>query len=219
MDHLPEIIFITGTDGSGKSFFAKWLSDVLTEKGFRTTVIWSRFNNYISKPFLMFMRLTGHSYYKTVNGVKFGFHDFGSLGPLRYLFAVLQGIDVNIATYLRIIRRKEQCDLLICERGPWDTLVDVMADTGMKGLSESRIGRMYTRSIENKSVTLFIRRSRENILGSRPELVNDHKLERKIHFYELLSEINNWRLIDNNGSVPETRRQILSALNMDLPSS
>lgn len=214
-DTMSKIVFITGVDGSGKSFFANWIKEVLTEKGFRTTVLWSRFNNYLSKPFLLLMRITGHNYYRTVNGMRFGYHDFESLGCLRRLFALLQAVDVNIASYLRIARRKNQYDFIICERGPWDTLIDVMADTGLKEIAGSCIGRMYTRSIGKDSLTLFISRDKERILSIRHELVNDKKLGTRIYLYGHLSQMYNWHVIDNNGSIPDTKRQISKSLTMN----
>lgn len=164
------------------------------------------------------MRITGHSYYHTIDGIRFGYHDFHLLGPLRKFFAVLQAVDVNIASYLRLIRMKNRYDLLICERGPWDTLVDVMSDTGLKDLGESFVGRLYTRFIERGSKTLLIRRDREHILKTRPELVNDTKLATKIDLYEMLSRIHSWSVIENNGSISDSKKQISDVLGIDLPT-
>ena len=107
---LPTLISIVGVDGSGKTTLASWLVDELAAQGHRPVLVWSRFRNYLSKPLLALTRLTGHNYYRTVDGVKFGFHDFERLVGYRELFAVLQAIDVNIAAYARIADSTLKCN-------------------------------------------------------------------------------------------------------------
>ena len=94
---LPTLISIVGVDGSGKTTLASWLSDELSAQGREPVLVWSRFRNYLSKPLLALTRITGHNYYKTIDGVKFGFHDFERLVGYREIFALLQAVDVNIA--------------------------------------------------------------------------------------------------------------------------
>ncbi|MFQ5644536.1 MAG: hypothetical protein ACE5FQ_12695, partial [Thiogranum sp.] len=156
LDRLPKIIFIAGVDGCGKTTLSRWLDEYLLSEGVRTSVVWSRFNNYLSKPLLALTRFTGHNYRKTIDGEKFGFHDFEGLHIYNRVFVLLQAIDVNIATYLKIRRPLQATDVLVCERGPWDTLVDVMADTGMEGLGASPVGRLYTALVRDNTTVLCI---------------------------------------------------------------
>jgi len=134
---------------------------------------------------------------------------------MRYAFALTQALDVNIATYLHIRRLRKRGVLLVCERGPWDTLVDVAADTGLDGLIEGALGNFYVRQVKNEGVVLLLKRKREAILESRPELIHDYKLGKRLLLYESLAERHDWRIIDNNGSMEETKKQIVKAL--DLP--
>jgi thymidylate kinase len=211
---LPKIIFVTGVDGSGKTLFAQWICARLLERDTRTRLVWSRFHNYFSKPFLALLRLTGHNYYKNIDGKRFGYHDFASLGIMRYVFAVLQAIDVNIAAYRYIVRLKRENTFIVCERGPWDTLVDVIADTGLSKLADSKLGDMYVKQVRENTTVLLLKRKRENILGLRPELANDHKLEKRATLYEHLAKKHNWYVIDNDSSIEETKKQIARVLNL-----
>lgn len=211
---LPSLIFITGTDGAGKSCHAKWLAGYLNERGIRTGLGWSRFNNYISKPFLALTRLTGHNHYETFDGILFGFHDFERLYGFRILFALMQAIDVNIAAFFELRKNKKCFDIMIYERGPWDTLADVIADTGITDLFSDKLGRLFSAQIKKDAEILLISRSREKILTTRPELIHDYKLELKTRIYEKLAKINGWHIIDNNSSIEATRRQILNVLGI-----
>jgi thymidylate kinase len=205
---FPSLIFITGTDGAGKSCLAQWLVHVLQGRGFRAGLVWSRFNNFLTKPLLGLTRLTGHNYYKRIDGVLFGFHNFEHLNGFRHLFALLQAIDVNIAALRYITKAKRSFDIVICERGPWDTLVDVIADTELDKLHDSVLGRLFTTQARTGATVLFIKRSKDNILRSRPELVHDYKLDRRIAIYNRLAEAHGWFVIDNNKSLATTQAHI-----------
>lgn len=210
--HMPSLISIVGVDGSGKTTLANWLAEELAARGRKPVLVWSRFRNYLSKPLLALARLTGHNYYKTIDGVRFGFHDFERLVGYRELFALLQAIDVNIAAYARIQCVRKQSDVVICERGPWDTLVDVTADTGMTWLPASWLGGIYSLLMRRDARVLWVSRARENILRTRPELVHDHKLPARMAAYGQLAALRGWDVIDNNGTLEATKRQIREAL-------
>lgn len=211
---VPSLISIVGVDGSGKTTLANWLIEELAGLDYRTEVVWSRFRNYLSKPLLAITRLTGHNYYKTIEGVKFGFHDFERLYGYREVFALLQAVDVNIAAYKRIYKLRNKVDAVVCERGPWDTLVDVTADTGLAWLPESRLGHLFGLFMRRDAQVIWISRERDNILKTRKELVHDHKLLPRMQVYEHLARANNWDVIDNNGDLEDAKNQIREALKL-----
>lgn len=211
---IPSLISIVGVDGSGKTTLANWLADELSSRGRNPVLVWSRFRNYLSKPLLALTRMTGHNHYKTIDGVRFGFHDFERLVGYRELFALLQAIDVNIAAYTRIHRLRNRSDVVICERGPWDTLVDVTTDTGLSWLPSSRLGRVYSLMMRRGACVLWVSRARENILATRPELTHDYKLPVRMTVYGQLAAQHGWCVINNDGSLDAAKEQIRRALGL-----
>lgn len=212
--NIPSLIFITGADGVGKSSIARWLVERLQEQGIKAGLVWSRFGNFLSKPLLAITRLSGHNFYKSVDGVLFGFHNFEKLYGFRYLFALMQAIDVNISAIKDIRRIKNRYDILVCERGPWDTLADVIADTGLDNLYEGVISRMFTAQIRGEARVIMVKRSKENIFQSRPELIHDYKLDRKLKIYNRLAEVNRWSILDNNHSIEKAHNEMFKLLQL-----
>jgi len=197
----PRIIAFVGPDGCGKSTLARIAAEEMTKHGFQAQIVWSRFNNYFSKPLLGLARLTGHNRREVHDGAEFGYHDFQSSGWLRYPFIFLQTIDVNIATFIKIKRTEKETDILIFERSPWDTLADIILDTGCENLPNNIWGRWIISQISNCGPVFFIQRSKESILRSRPELKHDRTLDRKISIYAKLATVCKWDTLDNNRSL------------------
>ena len=65
---IPALICITGVDGSGKTSLTNWLLEYLAEQDYKVESVWSRFNNYLSKPLLALTRITGHNHRSNIDG-------------------------------------------------------------------------------------------------------------------------------------------------------
>lgn len=210
----PRIIGVTGVDGSGKTTLTDWLRRELQDRGHEPGFVWSRFNNYLSLPFLAGTRLSGHNVYKVHDGVRMGFHDFERLPvPLRYLFVGLQAVDVNIATLLKIRNPSRNLPVTICERGPWDTLVDVAADTALDDLVRPFMVRLFCGQIAGRTDLVLIDRDADRIEAARPELKFDTKLRQRQRLYRDLAASEHWTVLDNNGDLDDTKKAFSEWLN------
>lgn len=203
----PRIIAVTGVDGSGKTTLTDWLRQELRARGHVPEFVWSRFNNYVSLPFLAATRLSGHNVYRVHAGVRMGFHDFERLPlPLRYLFVGLQAVDVNIATLFKIRLPSRHTPVTICERGPWDTLVDIAADTALDSLAGPFFTGLFCGLVAKRTDMVLVNRDADLIEGSRPELKFDRKLRQRQQLYRRLADTGGWKILDNNGDLDETKR-------------
>lgn len=200
------IIGVTGVDGSGKTTLTTWLREELRARGHAPGFVWSRFNNYLSLPFLALTRATGHNVYRDCGGVRMGFHEFERLPtPLRHLFVALQMIDVNIATLFKINLPSRRLPVTICERGPWDTLVDVTADTAFEWMASGYALDLFGGQVAGRADIVLIDRSADLIEAARPELVFDVKLRQRQELYRRLAEVGGWTVLDNNDDLDETK--------------
>ena len=210
-DKLPRIIFFVGVDGAGKTLYANMLLKELKRRGIDCRHVWSRYNNYLSKPLLGLTRLTGHNYKEYHNGIEFGYHEFGRSRIISYLFIILQMTDANLATLFKLCRPSKKSRVLVCDRGPYDTIVDVMLDTGEKNFS-NKYFRSYLASLPKDHVVFYIHRPIREIYDCRPELEYDRSLPVKDKLYEELSADFGWKRIENSDSVGIVFEKIMNLL-------
>jgi thymidylate kinase len=210
MKHPHEkLFFLIGVDGSGKTTITHEIIRICRLNNIPCQNLWSRFNNYFSLPVIGITKLSGHCYYKKIMGKHMGFHDYENLIVLKELFFLLQIIDVNIATFFHITRKLNRKKLTICERGPYDTFVDVLADTKLDSKLFYKFGKMFSMQIDRKKpIVIYIKRNFDNIVLTRPELIYDKKLPSRIKTYEHLARKHKWFVVDNNGSLSETKKEI-----------
>jgi hypothetical protein len=209
---IPRIICFVGPDGCGKSTLARIAAEELSRQGLRALVVWSRFNNFLSKPLLALALCTGHNRREVHDGAVFGYHDFQCAPWLSYPFILLQTIDVNLACLTKRIQVEQQADILIFERSPWDTLADIIVDTGCRSLTATVWGRLITVQMRGRGPVFYVNRSKDLIMKTRPELKHDRRLDEKIAAYAELAVACGWAPLDNNRPLAEVTRELAGRL-------
>lgn len=212
-NRVPKLIFIVGVDGAGKTLYTNMLLDKLRDNGVEAQHVWSRYNNYVSKPLLAFTFLTGHNYKENHNDIQFGYHDFFRSQVISSLFIMCQTVDVNIATYFKIRRHVSTNKVLVCDRGPYDTLIDVMLDTG-RSVPNENIVKLFLSSLPKDHFVLYLYRPLEEIYTSRPELKYDKNLPRKNELYDRCCDYFGWEKIENIKSPTIIMNEIATSLLM-----
>ncbi len=212
---MPKLILIVGVDGAGKTLYTNMLLNKLNERGFQARHVWSRYNNYLSKPLLALTHLTGHNYRENHNNIEFGYHDFFRSQVISSLFAMCQTVDVNIATYFKIRRHVSTNKVLVCDRGPYDTLVDVMLDTGRSGLNDNWV-RFFLSGLPKDHLVFYLYRPLEEIYASRPELKYDRNLPRKNELYDRCCDYFGWEKIENVKSPITIMNEIMNEVTTSL---
>ncbi len=168
-----KLLFFVGADGAGKSTLARFAVEELSRRGQRAVLVWSRFNNFLSKPLLALARLSGHTLRETHDGAHFGYHDFDRSPFYKYPFILTEAVDVNLATAFRLRKMQRQAEVLVFERSPWDTLADVILDTGCEALEHNVLGRWMTALVRNRGRVLWVSRfaGRDSERAARHEVL------------------------------------------------
>jgi thymidylate kinase len=212
---LPRLIYLTGVDGSGKSFIAEKLIAELKLRGLPVRHLWSRFNNIVSKPLLAFCRVVGLNYYETRKGTLIGYHDFEKSKIISWCFIICQIIDTWIATLFKIWPQVTTGKILVCDRGAYDTLIDVMVDTKKRELAGSKIAEAFLLLLPKYHKVFFLWREPEQIFRSRPDVKIDRNFSLRGELYHSCAARFGWLLVDNNNTPEETLNQILDGLCND----
>lgn len=215
IDKKAKIICVTGVDGSGKTTLAKYLVEELKKRHHQPVLIWSRFNNFTSKPLLALARLAGKNKREKIDGHVFGQHDFSSTWWLKWPFVFLQTLDVNIATFWKLLKVKKNTDIIIFERSPWDTLADLCLDTELDLFKTKYWSRLITRQVSD-ALVINITRSFDDIISTRKELKNDKYLISKIAINDALNKYYKWNTITNDKSLDSAKAEIVKLVKEGL---
>jgi ABC-type oligopeptide transport system ATPase subunit len=199
-------ICLLGVDGSGKTTLAKECHKKLKDKGIKTIHVWSRYRNYLSKPFLALMRMTGHNRKVIKENVKIGYHDFSNNRLISWTFLLLQWIDQVIDIFIRF-RNKKEC--IISDRCVVDTLVDLCIDTGMDDYILGVYGKSLISMMPSDSVCYVVLRDKSLVINERPDVSIDVNYERRVDLYKKVAKTFHFEILVNEGTVNKAVNAIL----------
>ena len=212
---VPKLIYVMGIDGSGKSTVSEHLATRLREQGYTVNVEWLRFNHVLSKPLLGLCRLIRLTRYETHGGIRVGYHDFHRSRLISWLFVFFQYLDALRVKYHKVMPGiRGDTNVLILDRYVYDILVDVMVDTGMDALRESRIGEAFLQLIPPNARVILVNRDLDSVLEARPEGRVDRNFIKRYRHYQAIAEQANVNTIDNNGPLDELLRQAESVAGL-----
>lgn len=191
-------VAFAGVDGSGKTHLLHALQERLDAAGVPHRHVWSRFRNYLSKPFLALARLTGHNRKEDFGGVRIGYHDFAGRPWLAWPFLVLQTLDSVLDIWWRY-RRPPDRRLILGDRCIYDTLVDLAVDTGLDEVVFGRLGRWLVGLLPEPRLVVVLSRDVARIRVSRPDALLDRCFARRRALYQRLAREFGLSILDNNG--------------------
>ena len=211
---MPEYYYITGSDGSGKSTFLKDIEKHFQDKGKNTKHIWLRSPKILSKPLMAYCRVVGLTEYKTIDGIRYGGHEFYKSKFVSWLFPILQLIDFKI---LLTLKRKKinNSEIVLFDRFALDTLADLMVDTHRFDLHKTGIGRAFINIIPDKCKIIVLEATEDIIRKRKRDTLHDPHLSNKIKVYLILASDLSLTKINNNRNQSEVRLEIFEELGLD----
>jgi len=201
------LVALCGVDGAGKTFLLDRLRARLGAEGVATRHVWSRFRNYLSKPLLAAARLTGHNRKERHSGFTIGYHDFrGTLWARPFL--ALQAVDLALDTLARF----RAPELILADRCPLDTLVDLAVDTGLDEFVFERLGPRILALLPKPTAAIVLERSPALVAASRPDVLADRNFARRRALYRRLADRFGLPRVENDGPIEATVEAVLEAV-------
>jgi glycosyltransferase involved in cell wall biosynthesis/thymidylate kinase len=180
------LVALAGVDGGGKTFLLGGLQARLDAAGVPHRHVWTRFRNYLSKPFLALARLTGHNRKEELGGVRTGYHDFAGRPWLAWPFLALQVIDNLLDIWWRYHRTADR-RVVLADRCIYDTLVDLAVDTGLDDVVLGPLGQRLARLLPSPRLTVVLDRPVAAIRAARPDVLLDRNFARRRALYRRLA--------------------------------
>ena len=193
-------VCLLGVDGSGKTTIAKAYIKYLEKEDIPVIHVWSRYRNYLSKPFLALMRFTGHNRKENINGISIGYHDFQNSRVIAFLFLALQWLDQIIDIFLRF---RSTNNNIVSDRCVIDTLVDLCVDTNMDDFVLSGYGRSLIAMMPKRTTYFIVSRDKELVYDLRPDVKVDRYYDRRVGLYNRIANDFCLNMLCNNGTVGE----------------
>ena len=203
-----KIYYLCGPDGSGKTSYIEEIERKLKDRKNSTHHIWIRSPKILSKPLMVYCRLVGLTKYKTIDGVKYGKHEFYKSKMVSYLFPLLQLIDFKIKWKLEQRKIKEN-EIILFDRFSLDTLVDLMVDTNRMDLHKTWIGKAFIKLVPASTITMVMNVDEQIIRQRKKDTLYDEHLDVKIKAYKIIAASLNLPLIDNNRPFDTVKKEIL----------
>ncbi|MCH7964120.1 MAG: hypothetical protein IH852_09300 [Bacteroidetes bacterium] len=213
---VNSIIYITGSDGSGKTTLINLIEKKLLEENKLYDTIWIRSPKIFSKPLMAYCRIAGLTKYKTIGGIKCGVHEFYRSPFVSWLFPFLQLIDFKIKKsiiFRKFHRRKNH--ILLIDRFAIDTLADLMVDTGRYGLHLTKVGKAFLNTIPRNTKIFVLKVDEKEIRLRKKDTLYDAHLSKRIEVFDILSKDLGIKVIDNNRPLETVRNEIFNKLGLN----
>ncbi len=192
-----KVYYIAGSDGSGKTTLLKDLEKELLDNSNKTRHIWIRSPKILSKPLMVYCRLAGLTKYKTIDGIKYGKHEFYRSSFVSWLFPILQLADFKIKWFFEK-RKISSKDIVLFDRFNIDTLSDLMVDTKRMDLHKTWVGKEFIKLTPRNSKSIILKVDAEVVRKRKLDTLYDDTLDDKIRIFQFLSKELNIELIENN---------------------
>ncbi|KPL79812.1 nucleoside/nucleotide kinase family protein [Herpetosiphon geysericola] len=202
------MIYITGSDGAGKTTQVRQVIDQLTAQGLPVAHRWLRFPFRLSTLFLVYARLRGLSWYESHPHGQHGYWDFRSSWIMKHLFPILLWLDALSVAIQSLYWPIATGKVIVCERFVVDMLADLMVATQDFDLLNRWYARWYIRLIPAGAVILLLDGDPTCIRQRRKDLVYDRVLPERIRAFQIIATHFGWPLIAGDQSIAAIHQTI-----------
>lgn len=208
---MAKCVIISGIDGSGKSTIIDRIKTDLEADGKRVGYVWLRMTHYLTKCMHAIARVLGLSV-KVHN-------EMGDVWQHRlyksqtfctvYIVATYLDSWVSRLKYDRIAKGK---DVVICDRWITDILVDLATKTHRSNFLDSKWPQRFMKILPEGAKMFVIVRNTGDLLGCRLENRVDPDFGFRLGIYEELCKKDYVTMVDNNGTIADSAKQIIGGL-------
>lgn len=208
---MAKCIIISGIDGSGKSTIIDRTKAALEANGNHVGYIWLRMNHYLTKCMHALARVLGLSVKVHNEMGDVWQHRLYKSQAFCSLYIVTTYLDswVSRLKYNKMAKGK---DVVICDRWVTDILVDLATKTHRSDFLDSKWPQRFMKILPKEAKMFVIVRNTEALMDCRLENRVDPDFRFRLGIYEQLCRKDYVTVVDNNGSIENSVKQITDKL-------
>lgn len=208
---MAKCIIISGIDGSGKSTIINETQKTLESHGKKVGYIWLRMNHYLTKCMHAIARVLGLSV-KVHN-------EMGDVWQHRLyksqIFCSLYIVTTYLDSWISRLKYNSAAkgnDIVICDRWITDILVDLATKTHRTDFLDSKWPKRFMKILPPDAQMFVVVRNTEALMACRLENRVDPDFRFRLSVYENLCSKNYITVVDNNGTIENSIKQIIDKL-------
>lgn len=207
---MNKIIIVSGIDGSGKTTIIEAVKKELSSQGRESSYVWLRYNHYLTKFLLAFCKVIGLTKYEHFEKSRVGYHNFHTSKVISWLFIGFTFVDTLVVSFFKVyLPALLSKKIIICDRWIVDILIDLEVDTKLNFSHGSFVSRLFKSLLPANNQYFIIKRGFNIVRQARDESMNDRNFPRRYELYERHSKESEVQIIDNNGTLENTIRQVV----------
>jgi len=206
---MTDVYIISGPDAAGKTTQIERLESHLEKQGETVRTAWLRHKHYLSIVPLLLSRAFGTTVSERKGGYTYQYHRFSRCPYLGHLYTACLFIDLTLAFLLFVHLPSQRGRVVICDRGPLDTLTDLRFKTG-KDYRGTRMERMFLGLPPAESTTVVFSTSVAELKRRRERLRFERDFEERVGWFRTESDRLGIPLIVTSKSTEEVFRSLLT---------
>ncbi|ABX07720.1 Thymidylate kinase-like (plasmid) [Herpetosiphon aurantiacus DSM 785] len=206
--HRSPMIYITGSDGTGKTTQVHRLMEVLTAQGLPVIHRWLRFPFRLSGLLLVYARIRGLSWYEAHPYGRQGYWDFHASWLMQHVFPIVLWFDALSVAIQAVYWPISRGNIIVCERFVVDMLADLMVATQDFGLLKRWYARWFMRLLPARTLVILLDGDPVHIRQRRPDLAYDRVLSDRIRAVRIIAAQCGWPLIAADQSIDAIHQTI-----------
>ena len=214
MKQKQVFIVFSGIDGCGKTSILNMVRDDLEKNGVKTSVQWLRFNHVLCKPLHAAARVLGLARKQKMTEGGEWRHEFYRSPFFCKIYVWATYLD-TISGKKKAMRkaRKDQCDVVICDRWIPDIIIDLAVKCRDNNLLHNEWSKRFLKLLPDHTLLLCITRPRQALLDCRAENREDADFVFRLDQYEDWIQSGKTEVVRNDGTLEDagnTARTITS---------
>ncbi|OGC46087.1 hypothetical protein A2V49_04535 [candidate division WWE3 bacterium RBG_19FT_COMBO_34_6] len=198
---MKKIIYIIGTDGSGKTTLSNNLISHYKIKGVNATYFYARHFPFLLKPFKMLGRRTALNKtdeFKNYDGYKDKKNTFFTNHRIiAIIYGFIWAVDYLLITLLRLFPKLIRNNLIIMDRFFLDTTVNISESINLNDDQMLKLARFLGLFFPESKLNIFIKVSPQVAFSRKTDIQSIRYLEERNRRYKVFSE--KYNFIEING--------------------